>query len=146
MFSNLRHRVVEWGDCDPACIVFNPRYFEWFDAGTAALFVRALGLSAAAMNQKYDIVGIPLVDTRATFHIPCSYGDEISIESTLLSFGRSSFQVRHRLLRPDGKLSVEGLETRVWVGRHPDRPGAIKAQPIPAEVIACFSLAPVEAG
>ena len=36
MFSNTRHRTIEWGDCDPAGIVFNPRYFEWFDAATAA--------------------------------------------------------------------------------------------------------------
>ena len=29
------HRVpIEWGDADPARIVFYPRYFAWFDAGT----------------------------------------------------------------------------------------------------------------
>ena len=29
---------IEWGDCDPAGIIFYPRYFEFFDAWTAALF------------------------------------------------------------------------------------------------------------
>ena len=146
MLSNTRHRTIEWGDCDPAGIVFNPRYFEWFDAATAALFAQALGVTKAAMVRRYDIVGIPLVDTRATFHVPCSYGDEVRIESTVAEFRRSSFDVRHRLLRADGALAVEGFETRVWVGRHPDRPGGIRAQPIPEEVLARFAAPPVGQG
>ena len=139
VLSNTRHRTIEWGDCDPAGIVFNPRYFEWFDAATAALFARALGMTKAAMVKQYGIVGIPLVDTRATFHVPCSFGDEVRIESTVSAFRRSSFDVRHRLLRADGVLAVEGFETRVWVGRAPDRPGGIKAQPVPEEVMARFT-------
>ena len=34
-FSNTRKVRIEWGDCDPAGIIFNPRYFEIFDAATA---------------------------------------------------------------------------------------------------------------
>lgn len=142
MLTNTRHRTVEWGDCDPAGIVFNPRFFEWFDAASAALFSRALGMTKAEMVKRYDIVGIPLVDTRATFQVPCSYGDEVRIESTVSEFRRSSFDVRHRLLRADGALAVEAFETRVWVGRHPDRPGGIKAQPIPEEVTKRFAAPP----
>ena len=80
MFTNARQRVIEWGDCDPAGIVFNPRYFEWFDAATAGLFARALGMTKAAMVKRYGIVGIPLVDTRATFRVPCAYGDDVPAE------------------------------------------------------------------
>ena len=43
-----------------------------------------------------------------------------------------------RLLREDGAEVVEGFETRVWVGRHPDKPDGIKAQPIPEDLIARF--------
>lgn len=32
MLINRRTIRIEWGDCDPAGIVFYPRYFEWFDA------------------------------------------------------------------------------------------------------------------
>jgi 4-hydroxybenzoyl-CoA thioesterase len=144
MLTNTRQRTVEWGDCDPAGIVFNPRFFEWFDAASAALFSRALGMTKAKMVKRYDIVGIPLVDTRASFRVPCAYGDEVRIESTVAEFRRTSFDVRHRLLRADGTLAVEGFETRVWVGRAPDRPGGIKAQPIPEEVIARFAAPPSE--
>ena len=146
MFTNTRQRTIEWGDCDPAGIVFNPRYFEWFDAATAALFARALGMTKAVMVKRYGIVGIPLVDTRATFRVPCAYGDEVRIESAVAEFRRSSFDVRHRLLRADDTLAVEGFETRVWVGRDPDRPGGIKAQPIPEEITARFAAPPSPGG
>lgn len=146
MFTNTRQRTIEWGDCDPAGIVFNPRYFEWFDAATAALFAAALGMTKAAMVKRHGIVGIPLVDTRATFRIPCAYGDEVRIESTVAEIRRSSFDIRHRLLREDGALAVEGFETRVWVGRDPDRPGGIKAQAIPEEVTARLAAPPSAAG
>ena len=139
MLTNTQKRMVEWGDCDPAGIVFNPRYFEWFDAATAALFVRALGIRKSEMTRRFGIAGIPLVETRATFRVPCTYGDEVEIESTVAEFRRSSFTVRHRLLREGGVLAVEGCEIRVWVGRDIDRPGGIRAQPIPRELIARFN-------
>ena len=41
MLVNHRNVTIQWGDCDPAGIVFYPRYFEMFDASTAALFARA---------------------------------------------------------------------------------------------------------
>jgi len=139
MLVNTRRRTIEWGDCDPAGIVFNPRYFEWFDAASAGLFATALGMTKAEMIKRYAIVGIPLVETRAVFRVPCAYGDEVSIESTVAEFRRSSFDVHHRLLRADGSVAVEGFETRVWVGPAPDRPGGIKAQAIPEEVLARFA-------
>ena len=55
------------------------------------------------------------------------------IESSITEFGRTSFNVHHRLINA-GVLAVEGFETRVWVGKHPDDPARIKAQPIPQAV------------
>ena len=138
MLVNTRRLAIEWGDCDPAGIVHYPRYFAMFDAATAALFQRALGMTKKAMLRHYDVVGFPMVHTRATFRVPCAFGDEVRIESTVTEFRRASFDVRHRLLRDDGALAVEGFETRVWVGRHPDNPDGIKALPVPEDLIARF--------
>ena len=41
MLVNRRRVRIEWGDCDPAGIVFYPRYFAMFDASTHALFEAA---------------------------------------------------------------------------------------------------------
>ena len=135
MFTNTRSLTVEWGQCDPAGIVFFPRYFEMFDAGTAHLFAAALGMTKREMLARFDAVGFPMVDTRAKFHLPSAFGDEVRIESAVTVLRRSSFDVEHRVMKGDA-LAVEGFETRVWVGRHPDDPARIKAQPIPEEVAA----------
>ena len=64
MVVNHRSVTIQWGDCDPAGIVFYPRYFEMFDASTAALFARALGESKVRWRERYGIVGIPTIPTR----------------------------------------------------------------------------------
>ncbi len=138
-FVNRRRVTIEWGDCDAAGIVFYPRYFAMFDWSTATLFVNALGRSKPDILRHYGIVGISMVDTRGKFHVPSTFGDEVAIESRVEKFGRSSFDVYHRLLKGQ-VLGAECWETRVWVGRHPDDPTRIKGVPIPTEVIAKFGL------
>ena len=79
-FSNTRKVRIEWGDCDPAGIIFYPRYFEIFDASTAALFERALGLTMFQMFKTFDCAGYPLACTRARFVRPTRYGDDVTVE------------------------------------------------------------------
>ncbi|MGH9496732.1 MAG: acyl-CoA thioesterase [Candidatus Sulfotelmatobacter sp.] len=130
--KNRKNIHIEWGDCDPAQIVYFPRYFEYFDACTTALFRKA-GLVKSAMLKKYGIVGIPLVDVRATFHAPSRFDDDVVIESEFVEVRRSSFVVRHRLLNR-GTAAVECIETHVWARRSGKNPGAIEGAPIPPEV------------
>lgn len=131
-----RDILVEWGHCDPAGIVFNPRFFEWFDAATAGLFAH-VGLPKPRLIERFGIIGIPLVETQAKFILPSRFGDKITIESSIMSFGRSSFDVEHKLFN-GGELATEGRETRVWAARHPDDPARMKSQAIPEEVRALF--------
>jgi 4-hydroxybenzoyl-CoA thioesterase len=133
MFVNRRHVTIEWGDCDPAGIVFYPRYFAMFDAGTAALFAAALGYGKAEMLRRFGIVGFPMVETSAQFLVPSRFGDEVVIESAVSTFGGSSFAITHRLLRGE-TLAVTCAEKRVWVGRHPGDPERLKGLPLPEEV------------
>jgi 4-hydroxybenzoyl-CoA thioesterase len=135
MLSNNRTVRIEWGDCDPAGIIFYPRYFEIFDASTAALFERALGLTKFRQLKQFDFAGYPLARTRAKFLRPTRFGDDVTVDSRI-EFGRSSFEVAHTLSL-DGAVCVECSETRVWVVRDPAT-GGIKAQPVPAEVLAKF--------
>jgi 4-hydroxybenzoyl-CoA thioesterase len=135
MFTSRRHVRIEWGQCDPAGIVFYPRYFEMFDASTMLLIERASGMSKQALFTTYAFDGYPVVETRARFIMPTRFCDEVEIESTLTEVRRSSFHVQHRLMK-DGALAVEGHESRVWVVRDPDQPNRIRAEPIPAEIVA----------
>ena len=40
MFVHRRDVQIQWGDCDPANIVYYPRYFAMISGGTAADFCR----------------------------------------------------------------------------------------------------------
>jgi 4-hydroxybenzoyl-CoA thioesterase len=135
MFTNTRTTRIEWSDCDPAGIVYYPRYLEMFDTSTTVLIERALGMRKIEYLKAYDFLGHPLVESRTRFRITTRFGDEVAIESALVGCGRSSFKVEHRLTKA-GALAVEGYETRVWVIRHPDDPTRMWSQPIPGEVVA----------
>jgi 4-hydroxybenzoyl-CoA thioesterase len=134
MFMNSRALRIEWGDCDPAGIVFYPRYFEMFDTSTTVLFERALGMKKSEFLKAYDVVGYAMVATHARFRSPTRFGDDVVIETTLTELKPSSFSVQHRLMR-DNIVAVEAFETRVWVGRDPDDPEKFKAKPFPSEII-----------
>lgn len=129
-----REHIIEWGQCDAAGIVFYPQYYIMFDSCTSLLFERA-GWPRGSMFKTFDIHGLPLVETRATYSFPLRFGDAVVIETSVAEWRRSSFVMRHDI-RKDGKLAVEASEIRVWAGRHPDDPSRMKAAPIPAEVVA----------
>jgi len=133
-FSNTRTVRIEWGDCDPAGIIFYPRYFEIFDASTAMLFERALGRTKFQMFKTLDFAGFPLVKTHARFLKPTRFGDDVTVQSSIV-FGRSSFEIEHTLSL-DGTLRAECSEKRVWTIR--DAEGRLKSHPVPAEVLAKF--------
>lgn len=135
VLRNSRKVRIEWGDCDPAGIVFYPRYFAIFDASTAALFEHALGLSKYQQLKTYDFAGYPLVRTRARFLKPTRFGDDVVVD-TSVTFNRSSFEIEHRLSH-DGDPCVECSEKRVWVVHNPDT-GGLKSHPLPEAVLERF--------
>ena len=61
---------IEWGHCDPAGIVFNGRFFEFFDWGTWTLFAAALDTKPPDLAAAFGILGLPLVDSGARFLAP----------------------------------------------------------------------------
>ena len=136
MLTNRQNIRIEWGHCDPAGIVYFPRYFEFFDACTRALFERA-GFFKRDMLKTYDIAGIPVVDMKASFMIPSRYGDEVVVESSITKWGTTSFVVRHRLMKGDA-MAIECFETRVWAARRNGDPEKLEARSIPDAIKAKF--------
>lgn len=137
--SNERKVSIEWGDCDPAGIVYYPRYFAIFDGSTTALFEHCLGMTKYRFLKHYGFLGYPMLDTAARFIAPTRFGDTVLVQTKLVAVGRSSFEVEHKLLK-DGSVAVEATEKRVWVVRDPADADRIKSQPIPEEVIRKLSI------
>jgi 4-hydroxybenzoyl-CoA thioesterase len=132
-----RHEfVVDFADCDPARIVFYPRYFAWFDRATERLF-RERGLAWPELWAQYRLAGFPIVDAAAKFLGPSRFGDRIIIESWIGEWRNKLFLVQHRVINADQTV-VEGHELRVWALRDPANSEGMKAGPIPREIRARF--------
>ena len=124
MRSTIYRLSVEFGDCDPANIVFYPNFYRWFDAATHHLLKEA-GLGWEQLRARYGAVGMPLVETGAVYNRPACCGDLLEIESSVVECAGGSLRLQH-LVRRDGELLVEGFEVRILGATHPDDPKRLK--------------------
>ena len=129
---------VQWGDCDPAGIIFYPTYFRWIDAASWALF-DSVGYGAKRMRAEH--LAMPLISADCQFLHPAEQGDHCEVRSSVARFGGKSFVLAHEVLRADGMPLAKGSETRVW-GRFEEGPGSrLRGQTIPEELKALFRAA-----
>ena len=132
-----RHHIsqftVEWGDCDPAQIVFYPNFFRWMDAASLRFF-RAAGVPPwREFEAQSGILGTPLVDASARFLRPATYGDVLDIDTAIDEWRGKSFVMSH-IIRRGAEVLVEGREVRVFARRHPEDPARIEAVDPPESV------------
>jgi len=132
-FHHTSEFIVEFGDCDPAQIVFYPNYFRWMDSASRHFFVAAGVPAWHALEAQTGIFGTPLVEASARFLRTASYGDHITVETTVAEWRTKSFVMAH-LVRRGADVLVEGQETRIFARRHPDDPKRIQAVAPPEEV------------
>ncbi len=126
---------LQWGDCDPAGIIFYPTYFRWFDAATWSLFA-SVGYSAKRMRAEH--LAMPLVAADCEFKNSAEQQDRCEVRSRIVRWGSKSFVVRHEVVREDGVALARGSETRVW-GRYTSGPGSpLKGLVISEELKALF--------
>ncbi len=133
MFSNTRTLRIEWGDCDPAGIVFYPRYFAMFDTSTTELMEAAIGMSKFDYLKAFNFIGHPIVETRAIFRIPNRFGDEVSIETAVAALRQIEHQDR---ASPDqsGRAVGRGLRDARFCRSRSGRSGAHEGAADPARV------------
>ncbi len=132
VFLSREYRI-EWGHCDPAGIVYAPRFLEMFGESTIILFEQALGVRKRDMLKQQGVIGYPMVDLTAKFMRPAAYGDIVTLEAAAPEFGNSSFTIDHRLLK-NGEVCVSGVEKRVWAVADASRPGGLRAERVPDSV------------
>jgi len=128
-----RHEImVEWGDCDPAGIVYYPAYFRWSDQATYRLFLAA-GLKRDDITSGRWTEGTPLVKAECSFRRASQHGEKLVIESRVSRFGTSSFTITHVFRDATGEIAAQGAETRIWAKKEGDA-RSLKAVPIPDDV------------
>ena len=128
MLSKTTQLEIQFGDCDPAGIVYYPNYFHFGSNATAGLLAGAIGMHKRDWVAHYGSAGIPMVDIGARFFKPSLYGDIVEIRSEITAIGRSSFSVGHTFFNA-GELAVELREKRVWTVF--DEKNIIRSAPLP---------------
>jgi 4-hydroxybenzoyl-CoA thioesterase len=85
-------RTIRFGQCDPAGIVFYPRYFEMFNELVEDWVTHALGISYADLlgNRK---VGMGPVALNVEFDMPSRMGDEVQMGVSVEKLGNASLRL-----------------------------------------------------
>jgi 4-hydroxybenzoyl-CoA thioesterase len=124
---------VEFGDCDPARIVWFPNFYRWIDHASRNFFVECGVPSWQETEKTLGVIGTPIVDSHSRFLKTATYGDELAFEVSIPEWRRSSFVQRYRCMR-GADVIMECDEVRIFAGRREDNPEAIRALPIPEEI------------
>jgi len=119
---------VRFGDCDPAGIVFYPRYLEIFNGLVEDWCRDELQYSFPDLITQRGW-GLPTVHLEVDFLAPSRFGDVLSASLSVRSVGRSSVNIDIVLCSQDGKERVRGKVVLVLIDRKPH-----KAIPIPDEL------------
>jgi 4-hydroxybenzoyl-CoA thioesterase len=135
---HIHHVTIDFGDCDPAGIVFFPNFSRWMDASSLAFFM-ACGLPPwRELVKTRGIVGTPLLEINTRFFKPATYGETIAIHTSVVEWKAKVFKHLHRVFRDD-VLLCEGTEVRAFVVRDPQNPDRIRAIPVPDDIRAMCS-------
>lgn len=111
--SYTREIQIEFNHCDPAGIVFYPRYFEMTNSVVENFFADVVGRSFAQMHRGAQN-GVPTVKIDAEFVAPSRLGDKVLFSLDVLKVGRSSVTVRIAG-EMAGQLRLRVVLTLVWI-------------------------------
>jgi 4-hydroxybenzoyl-CoA thioesterase len=130
---------VRWGDCDPAGIIYFPRYFDFFHQAMEAWFEEALSMpySSVIIGRK---IGFPSVHTEADFRAPSAFGDRVDVRLTVPRLGRTSVEFAYRVQvagAPD-ELRATGRTVCVVMDLDPQSAQFRQAIPIPDDIRAAI--------
>lgn len=123
---------VHFGDCDPAGIVFFPNFSRWMDQASLNFF-QACGVPPwRELTETRGIIGTPVLEINTRFVLPATYGETITVHTSIVEWHAKVFVHRHEVRRGDDLL-CEGREVRAFVARD-SASGRLKAVPVPEDI------------
>ena len=127
---------VQFGDCDPAGIVFFPNFSRWMDAASLAFFMQCGVQPWRVLEKTRGIVGTPLLEIHTKFVQSATFGETLTVTTSVEEWRAKVFIQLHRITRArvDGGVDLicEGRETRTFVRR--DDTGRLRSMPVPEDI------------
>ncbi len=147
MARTTTYRVtVQFGDCDPAGIVFFPNFSRWMDQASLAFFMQCSVPPWKELVKTRGIVGTPLLEIHTVFKKAATYTEELLITTYVEAWRAKTFTQVHRITRAkDGRhdgahsqgdvdLICEGRETRAFVKRDAEDSERLRAIAVPEDI------------
>jgi len=123
----VHEQPVRFAHCDPAGIVYFPRFFDMAHSVKEDWITQALGVPMAVMIRERR-VGTPTVHIDCDFAKPLRHGDTLRFELRVARMGRSSLDLDYTGLK-DGELHLRILQTIVFMDLD-----TVTAVPIPEDL------------
>jgi len=96
---------VRFGDCDPAGIVYFPRYFDFFHQAMETWFPAQLGFGYDEFVRERKL-GFPAVHSEADFERPSRFGERIDIQLRVTKLGRTSIGFAYEVMGAGGRRAT----------------------------------------
>ena len=91
MFFECTKRI-RFSHCDPAGIIFYPRYIELFHEVVEDWFAEGIGVDFCTLRETWCL-GVPAVRLELEFVVPSRYGELLSFRLEVESIGNSSMNL-----------------------------------------------------
>jgi 4-hydroxybenzoyl-CoA thioesterase len=132
-------RIVNWGDCDPAGMIYTPRAIDYAVEAIEEWYREVVGISWMHINFTMDTC-LPTVRVECDFIHPPYPRTEIDMQVRVESLGKSSLTLLIDGLNDDGEPYFKVKLVTCFVSRSEfkpvDTPGDVRA-PIAAYQAAC---------
>ena len=96
---------VRFGDCDPAGIVYFPRFFDFFHQAMETWFPTHLGCGYDEFVRVRKL-GFPAVHSEADFERPCRFGERVRVRMRVTKLGRTSIGFAYEIWGDDGRRAT----------------------------------------
>ncbi|WP_104202179.1 acyl-CoA thioesterase [Billgrantia saliphila] len=113
-------RKVRFQHCDPAGIVFYPRYYEMLNSVVEDYFAEVVGHDFNRLHVT-SRTGVPTAHIETDFHAPSRLGETLTFELSLRDVGRTSLTLRTEA-HCDGDPRLTCDSTLVFVDLESGRP------------------------
>ncbi len=127
------HVAIQFGDCDPAGIVFFPNFSRWMDAASLHYFMACGVPPWRELVRTTGIIGTPLLEIHTRFLKHATYGESIEIHTSVDEWREKVFIQKHVVMRGQD-LICEGRETRIFVKRDAANPERLYGIAVPEEI------------
>ena len=123
-------RRIAFGDCDPAGIVYTPRFLDPISTGAVDLFMQELIGTFGTRDKPVGGIDTPAKAVNLVFHSPSRHRDLIDLEIYCSGIGNSTFDLTVEARAQDDKKLFDCTMTFICVD-----PSTYSSVPVPELLI-----------